>query len=367
MKKNRFNIVLLLAFFLVSPSFSKDKVSATVGVTPVSVSEDNTVSFGGTYGLFDVLLSNDYASIGGKLYYRIGSSDSLDSLSQKLEVKKAYIKVRPFGKDTLEVALGKLYSYYLPGSYFPLSEIYTGSSRWGKTGLGFSLSSFGIRGGLALPLLESYKSFSSEFGIHGGLSYDIKNALPSIPLTVGGTIFYDYAEEKTVWAGTLALYWTPSFDGIISKLSCFLGFSFNSEPLVSSSVYKNISNYKKIGNAHFASVNLYSAIGDFLVYLEGEGGVSLEEPYIPLYTGLQVHIPLISHIALRPRFFYYAGLDYKNSSLSRSSFELYPRLWFSFESLSLSVSAGADFLFRETDKNVYDLSWNIPIYVQYSF
>ena len=134
MKKNiKFLVILacICAFPLESESL-KGKTSVTVGSTILDFSEE-TLSFGGAYIVFDSLLQNDFVSVGGKIYYRWNKSTSLDSESQKLELKKAYVKIRPFSSQIFEAALGKLYSYYLPGGYFSIAEIYTGSSRWGKT------------------------------------------------------------------------------------------------------------------------------------------------------------------------------------------------------------------------------------------
>ena len=279
--------------------------------------------------------------------------------------------MRPFACDILELALGKLYSYYLQGAYFSLAEVYTGASRWGKTGLGFQTKFSGLSVGCAIPLSESYTAFSSSMGIHGGLAFDISTLLQNVDLTTGASFWYDHtaATEKTSesndFAGTLSLLWKPNFDGFVSKISLFISFSFNAEPYVANSVFKNVSNYKSVGNANFASVNMRSSFGIVQIILEGEGGYSVIGNYVTLYTGVQSHIPITEHIALRPRFFYYAALNTQDALLSRSSYEFYPRVQFTFSKHIISV--GADFIYKELSPSSFSLQWSLPVYYQYSF
>ena len=163
--------VLLTVFFLCAGIFvyaDTNKTNVTVGVTPRKKSVNEEPVFGGGYLLFDSTMGNDYVTMAGKLYWRFSSAEKSDDESQKIEVKKANIKIRPFGTVLVEVAVGKLYSYALPGSYFQLSEIYTGASRWGKTGVGVQFNYAGFSGGVAVPVTESYVSFkeSSTEGSH---------------------------------------------------------------------------------------------------------------------------------------------------------------------------------------------------------
>lgn len=125
------------------------KALVGVGTSPVEnlvtfdkngVHTDSETQFGGAYIWGDIIQGNDYVTAGGKIYYRINAVKDFEDESQKLEIKRAYIKVRPAGNDFFEIGLGKVYSYFLPGSYFSLAEVYTGNNRWGKPVLVQNLS-----------------------------------------------------------------------------------------------------------------------------------------------------------------------------------------------------------------------------------
>lgn len=374
-------LILILAALCVSAFSDKDKFTSktnvTIGVTPRSKEIDEEPEFGGAYIMFDSTMGNAWCTLAGKVYWRFSSAYTGDEASQKLDIKKANVKVRPLGTDLLEAAIGKLYSYALPGSYFQLSEIYTGASRWGKTGVGVQFNLAGFSGGLAVPLTESYVAFKDSRGLHGGLSYDFASILPGVPLKIGSSVCYDFVAEtkptKTSkgkpeernWSTTVSILWSPKFEGLLSALSVFASYTDNAEPYVASSTFKKISNYKLIGKADFASMNVKASIGKVQFALEGEAGRATEADYIPLYIGLQTVIPIVEHLAFRPRVFYYAALSTKDDDLSRTAFELYPRLWFTMK--SHTVSAGVDFSRIETKPDTFEWEWSIPLYYEYSF
>ena len=374
--------ILFTTVFLCISSFSfaatTNKTNVTVGVTPreKSVSDEEPV-FGGGYLLFDSTMGNDYVTMAGKLYWRFSSAAKGDDESQKIDVKKANIKIRPFGTVLFEVALGKLYSYALPGSFFQLSETYTGASRWGKTGVGVQFNYAGFSGGLAVPVTESYVAFKDSSGLHGGLSYDFASVNPAIPVKIGSSVCYDFVAgtkatkktkgtpEKREWSATFSILWAPKFNGLLKALSIYASYSDNAEPYVASSTFKKVSNYNKVGKADFASLNVKATIGKVQINLEGEAGRSVESDYIPLYFGMQTYIPIIEHLGFKPRVFYYAALSTKDEDLSRIAYELYPRLWFTKD--RHTVSAGADFSYIEIDTDEFEWEWSIPLYYECSF
>ena len=371
MKKS---ILCLLTLFLFSfQSFSADgKMNLTLGGTPVQsegTSGENNLSFGGAYLLFDGQLKNEWVTLGGKIYWRISEAAGAEDLAQKLEVKKAYVLFRPFSNNLFETGIGKLYSYYLPGAYFSLAEVYTGSSRWGKTGLGVKSTLGGFTFGAALPLTESYKKFSESFSINAGLSYDFSTLAENLPLTAGATLFYTSPD----FSSTLSLLWKIPAAGLLKASQIFAGFSFNSEAYVSSSVFKNVSNYASVTNADFFSLNGTFNFEHLQWVIEAEAGKCVSSDFIPLYAGSQLMIPFVKWesspnnytLAFRPRFFYYAALNGADSSLSRSSYEFYPRLYLT--SKKLAVSLGADLFWKEDDAGAYSFSWSLPFYVEIKY
>jgi len=355
-------------------SAPSEKTTVTVGVTPLQkeAQEEAKKEFGGAYLLFNGELSNDVMTAGGKIYYRLNSAGNRDENSQRLDVKRAYIKIRPFKTDDLELGLGKLYSYYLSGGYFDLNEFYTGSTRWGKTGLGAKIKKEGFNAGLALPLQESYKKFEDNFALNGFLGYDFKTRF-NIPLTVGATLFYESAADSDpkefskddLSSSASILYSKKNEDSALKKISIFTSYSWNSSCFAANSTYKNIANYSKIGNAKFASLNFKADFNFASFTLEGEAGHSMEGDYVPLYAGAEILFPVTKHLSLRPQFFYYAGLNTKDSDLSRTTYVMYPRLMFYFG--NNTISAGAQFERKQNTADEWNLGWSVPLYWRYKF
>lgn len=367
------------------------------GITPVQnpvafdkkgLHTDSETEFGGAYLWADIVQGNDYVTAAGKIYYRFNSVAEGQDASQKLDLKRAYVKVRPCGNDFFEIAAGKLYSYHLPGGYFNLAEIYTGNNRWGKTGLGTKFEFAGFTTGLALPIesyfkpgsivretgsiSESYAPFSERFSLAGALNYNFAKLKESLPLTAGFSAAQDFVKDD--FSFSLSAQFSPKTTGFISKAKFFASYSYNSEPYVASSVFKKIANYAKedLKKAHFASINITMNLGKVEVITEGEAGHSMEGNYIPLYSGSQLLIPIIDHLAFKPRFFYYAALNDSDSDLSRQTFEFFPRLWLTFG--KCTVSAGTSIFLMQAgtsskDEKLSDWYWGyeVPLYATWKF
>ncbi len=364
-----------VAFFLLTATshlFSQSaKSSITAGITPIEREAEEAAQkqFGGSYLLLKTDISTDYVSAGGKIYYRLSPAEKKEDESQKLDVKKIYIKMRPLGNEAVELAAGKLYSYYLTGGYFPLAETYTGSVRWGKTGLGLQIKSQGFTGGLALPLSESYKSFDQDgWGLNGGLSYKFT----PFPLTIGGTLLYDAVGDsdkdscsKDDFSFTLASHFSTGKKDAPLKVSAFLSYTMNADAYATNTVYKFVTNCKAVGKCQFVSVNVNVSARDISFTLEGEGGLALDSDYVPVYLGLQILAPLNNNISLRPQFFYYGAFNSKDSPASRDAFTVYPRLMLYFS--SSTISAGAQFTRRQTETDKHEWGFSIPLYYEYKF
>ena len=338
------------------------------------------VDFGGAYVMGDFIVSTKKITAGGKIYYRVKKADDTKDLdtdtgfAQKLDIKRAYIRFRPFGDSLLELSGGKLYSYYLTGNYFQLAEIYTGSSRWGKTGVGAKSEYKGFTFGAAIPLTESYLEFQNYRAFFLAAEYDFASVSERLPISLGATFGMEYAStekkgadtivDKNVYS-TVSLNAKPKTDGFISKVNAALSVSFNSEPYVASSTFKNVTNYgaEHLAQSHFASLNFRGYVGAVQVLAEGEAGHSSEGDMIPLYGGVQLLIPLVEHLSFKPRFFYYAALDASDGANSRMTFEVYPRLWVTAG--QWIVSLGADFAHKQVTQDAWRWEWSVPFYVEY--
>lgn len=365
--------ILSFAIFAVSFTFSdgmKNDTDVTFSVTPIDKDEDDNVQFGGSYLLVDSKLNDDYVTLGGKLYYRLNKTDSKEEESQKLEVKRAFARVRPFGNDIFEFALGKLYSYYLTGGYFALTETYTGASRWGKTGIGAKTEYQGFTFGLALPLTESYVAFKKDWGINFAASYNFSSINKELPLTFGFDVQYGATADGEVdvnsvsekdFSECVAANFSKRNFSIFKTFSVFAAFSHNAEPYVANSMLSPVQN-KKV--ADLKQTNLFSlairpTIGKVRITSESEIGHSVEGNMIPFYTALQVYAPIHGIFAIKPMSGYYAAYDTSDSAKSFDTWEFYPRAMLEFE--KWTITAGWDMFYKEIADSEYRWTWEVPV------
>ena len=342
----------------------------TFSATPIDKDENDDVQFGGAYFLAESVMSDDYVTLGGKLYYRLKATNSKSSESQELDVKRAYAKIRPFGSGILEVAIGKLYSYYLSGGYFSLTETYTGATRWGKTGLGIKSDIAGFTFGAALPLTEKYVAFSDDWGLNFGAEYDFSSIKSDFPLKVGFSAFYGatadgeanaFSVSEKDFSECVSLNFSKKNFAFFKTFSVFAAFSHNSEPYVANSVFKPVANYK---NSDLKRTNLFSlafrpTIGKVRITSESELGHSVEGKMIPFYSALQIYAPIFGIFALKPLVAYYAAYDTSDSKNSFDSWEFYPRFMLEFE--KWTVTAGWDMFYKEISDSEYRWTWTVPI------
>ena len=364
------------------------KSNFLLGITPFSKEAGEDLSFDSAYFLSNFEFANKYLTAGGKFYYRLSlyddknDLDSQKTLSQKLDLKRAYFRVRPFANKIFEASIGKLYSYYLPGNFFSLAEIYTGASRWGKTGIGVKSEIAGFLLGAAIPLTESYAELKNNWGINAALVYDFSSLNKNFPVKLGTSFLYSYtyseSQDKSTkeitgetnknYSASLSVNFAPKTCGFISKLNTSLTYSYNAEPYVASSVFKNVANYsaENLDKCHLISVNHKNNFGNLQFVLEAEAGHSLSGTMIPIYTGTQISVFITKNIALKPRFFYYAALNTENKSENCQTFEFYPRVNLNFgQKKEWSVYAGFDFSYMQDTENNWNLNYSLPLYVEY--
>ena len=362
-------IILIFVFFPLVFSFGlKNNTSLTFSVTPIDKDENDDVDFGGAYFMTESLLSDDFVTLGGKLYYRLKATDSKSNESQELEVKRAYAKIRPFGSEIFEVAIGKFYSYYLSGGYFSLTETYTGGTRWGKTGVGVKSEAKGFTLGVAVPLSEKYVAFSDAWGLNFGAEYDFSSVFDNLPLKIGFSAFYDsvadgknFTPSEEDFSECVSFYFSKKSLAFFRNFSIFLAFSHNSAPYVANSILSPVANKK---NAELQTVNLFSlalrsTIGKIRITSETEVGHSIEGTMIPFYSALQVYAPIIGFLAVKPLIGYYAAYDMSNSKKSFDTWEFYPR--FMLETKKWTITAGWDIFYKEISDGEYRWIWAVPI------
>lgn len=350
-----------------------------IPVEQVTESGETKREFGGTYVQGDFALSNDKITAAGKIRYWIKpSAYSSDSLKQRMDLKRAYIRYRPFTSNLLEFSLGKFYSYYLPGNYFSLAEHYTGASRWGKTGVGAKLEYNGLTLGLAVPVTESDVKIADYFGLGSSAAYDFSKISKSLPLKLGANFLYTrtgpgYSAKDDItskadydFSQAVSIYYAPKLSGFISRLSLALTYSRNAAPFVSSAAYKHVANYSDsdMSKSQFVSWNWRNYFGAVQFLTEGEAGHSISGDMVPFYAGTQLLIPIYEKtVYFKPRFFYYAALSTKDDDKSRRSYEFYPRAWITAG--KYTISAGVDILRKEYDKDSWKWEWKAPVFVQY--
>ena len=357
----KYFVIAVFSLALASlPAQMKNNSSATFA--PTNKDEEDHVKYDGAYFLAESTLSDDYATLGGKLYYRLSSAENTDEESQKLDVKRAYAKLRPFGNKLLEVAIGKLYSYYLPGGYFSLTETYTGASRWGETGVGAKTEFKGLTLGAALPVTESYVTFKKNWGANGAISYDFAEISKNFPLTVGADVLYsatgdDNADVNSVsekdFSECVSLNFSKRNLAFFKNFSVFAAFSHNVRPYVAHTILSPVAvvssskseQYAKVKKSNLFSLAIRPTIGKVRITSESEIGHSIEGNMIPFYTALQVYAPIFGVFAIKPMAGYYAAYDTSDSSKSFDTWEFYPRAMLEFE--KWTITAGWDMFYRE--------------------
>lgn len=376
-------ILSAVGFSILAASLSaqmKNNTSCTFSVTPISKEVDDKLNekmiFGGAYFLADSTMSDKYVTLGGKLYYRLNKTDTKEEESQKLDVKRAYAKIRPFGTNIFEAAIGKLYSYYLTGGYFALTETYTGASRWGESGVGVKSEFKGFTLGAALPVTESYVTFKKNWAANLALSYNFGGLSENLPLTLGADLLYsatgdDNEDVNTVsekdFSECLALNYSKKNLAFFKDFSLFFAFSHNVRPYVAHTVLSPVSVVSNSKSEQYAQVkrsNLFSlafrpTIGSVKITSESEIGHSIEGSMVPFYTALQVQFPLFGCVSLKPQFGYYAAYDTSDSSKSFDTWEIYPR--FMAEIGKWTVTAGWDMFYKEITDSEYRWTWEVPI------
>lgn len=409
MIKKNYLVLILLSVISVVNAFAagfETKGNLLVGGTAAQKSwnktdQDYVKKYGKFYLLGDIIMSNAYVTAGGKIYYRIGAAEEFEDLTQRLEIKRAFIRFRPFGNEFLEISGGKVYSYYLPGNFFQISEVYTGNSRWGETGVGVKSEINGFTFGLAIPVgdssstIETATKYDDFFALNGAVGYDFSKISENFPVKASATAGFTRATKSTStktktavdekkgtvttvttkvvtdispeyekhWA--YSLYYTPKLQGVISKLALAVTYSYNAKPFVSNSGYTPVINYNdsQMKRSQFASINFRSNFGPVQLLAEGEAGHSLDGNKIPLYLGTQLLIPIVKHIDFKPRFNAFAAVDSCDYQETRRTYEFYPRLWVTGS--SWIVSLGADINHKEVAHNDWKWEWSIPFYFEY--
>lgn len=366
-----------------------NKTSLTFSVDTFNKDKDDHVKYDGSYALVESELKDKYVTLGAKLYYRLSTAENTDEEKQNIEIKRAYAKLRPFGNNIMELAIGKLYSYYLPGGFFSLTETYTGSSRWGKTGVGAKTEFLGFTLGAALPVTETKTTFKSDWGVNGSLMYNFASLSKEVPLTLGANVLYwatgDGDEDvskvsKDDFSECYALNFSKRNFGFFKNFSVFAAYSRNTEPYVANSMLtpldivvssKASKSEKALYEASYNDVkksNLFSfafrpTIGKVKITSESEVGHSVKGNMVPFYSAFQVYFPVYGVVALKPMAGYYAAWNTIDSSKSFDSWEIYPRLLLEFEKTTLTF--GWDMFYTQLKDRKHYWTWEVPVRVKF--
>ncbi|MDO4505624.1 MAG: hypothetical protein Q4B64_01610 [Spirochaetales bacterium] len=339
-------------------------------------SKEMVEKYAKNYLLGDVILSTEKLTVGGKIYYRIPAMEKSEEISQRMEIKRAFLRVRPMGNELLEISGGKLYSYYLPGNFFQISETYTGASRWGESGVGVKSEWNGWTFGAALPVgessskIETATKFDNFFALNGAIGYDFSHLDSAFPIKLNADAGFrrtkadDEAEYNQIFAASV--YYTPKLDGFVNKMYAALIYSYNAKPFVANTGLSPLINKddSDLALCHIISLNYRSYFGPVHFTFEGEIGKSIEGNKIPVYGATQFLVPFTEVLAIKPRFMYYSAIDSDNGDNTRSSYEIYPRLWVT-PNKNWNISLGADFVKKQISKDDWKWEWSVPFYVEY--
>lgn len=339
-------------------------------------SKEMVEKYAKNYLLGDVILSTEKLTVGGKIYYRIPAMEKSEEISQRMEIKRAFVRVRPMGNELLEISGGKLYSYYLPGNFFQISETYTGASRWGESGVGVKSEWNGWTFGAALPVgessskIETATKFDNFFALNGAIGYDFSHLDSAFPIKLNADAGFrrtkadDEAEYNQIFAASV--YYTPKLDGFVNKMYAALTYSYNAKPFIANTGLSPLINKddSDLALCHIISLNYRSYFGPVHFTFEGEIGKSIEGNKIPVYGATQFLVPFTEVLAIKPRFMYYSAIDSDNGDNTRSSYEIYPRLWIT-PNKNWNISLGADFVKKQISKDDWKWEWSVPFYVEY--
>ena len=341
-----------------------------------SKSDEMVKKFGKNYLLGDVILSTEKLTVGGKIYYRIAAMEKSEDLSQRMEIKRAFLRVRPMGNELLEISGGKLYSYYLPGNFFQISETYTGASRWGESGVGAKSEWNGWTFGLSLPVGETSKKIETEtrtkefFAMNGAIGYDFSHLDSAYPFKLNGTAGFRKTKKEgepdydQIFAASL--YYTPKLDGFVNKMYATITYSYNAKPFVANTGLSPLINKddSDLALCHIISLNYRSYFGSIHFTFEGEIGKSIDGNKIPVYGATQFLVPFTEVLAIKPRFMYHSSINLDDGDDTRTSWELYPRLWIT-PNKNWNISLGADFVKKQISRDDWKWEWSVPFYVEY--
>lgn len=375
MKKKALIIVSAICFSITFAKEVEFKGNVLWGGAIVQEDYDSPKKYGKNYLLGDFILSNEKTTVGAKIYYRIPAMENKEEIKQRMEQKRAFVRFRPFGNQFLEISGGKLYSYYLPGNFFQISETYTGASRWGENGVGVKSEINGWTFGLALPVGKSSKevetetSFEEFFALNGTLGYDFSKLNSNLPFKLNGTAGFrktkkdDSPNYDRIYAASI--YYTPKTSGFVNKIYTALTYSYNTKPFVANTALSPlvIKDKENLQLCHLVSLNYRSNFGPMNFIFEGEIGKSTKGEKVPVYAATQFLIPFTDVIAIKPRFMYYSAIDLDEYKFNRSAYELYPRIWLTYNEWIFSF--GADFTKIEIAKNEWKWEWSIPFYIEY--
>ncbi len=367
------------------------------GIVQDNISEDDW-SFGGLYSTWNgsVTLPELYnAKVVAKVKLKLSSSDTFDDMATSASWEKAWISFSLPVFQPIQLYGGKGFALVQPGSFFSLLEEYSDGSRWGKDGFGLTVGNDFFTYGLSFTINStSSADLKDNLQLGSGLTLDFEKY--QIPVKAGLSLIYDNGKNydsrseqtlstKTYTAEdgsqvriyeTTTVYdygnlftderdYTPSIFIQANPMKGFTvssGYSLNASALTTSSTFKRVANYKTPDLYHSHLLTLISKLKfqGLAFEEEAEWAKSFDGDYYSIYGGLRSKIHLGGIFYGYPAVQYYKIFNGSDSSVSRDSLVLYPRLI--LEKGSHYFVIGTSFEHREVKENSYQWNFKLPLY-----
>lgn len=377
-RKTALFFLFVLGFFSLATA-QKVSMYTRVGSTGIikKTLNEGDATFGGMYALFygSVTLAN--ATVVVKTRIKLSETAAWNELKTSAVLEKAYMGFdMPFLPE-LRVYGGKGYALTLPGGFFTLPELYGAGVRWGKDGIALNYRKGGLSCGANFTSTTTATNLSEALQFGMGASFDFAAQGLSVPLAIGVSALYDNAlggssaGEAKDWTCAFFAQFKPKSekDTFVSGLSVGAGYCINGSTMTSNATYKYVENYdtfktKALSYTHIFTLISKAKIGSVSVEEEAEWGTAFDEPYYSVYGGLRLKIPVTEILRLWPTAQYYCIFNGDDSSKSRDSLVLCPRVV--AEKGHHLFSMGAVFEHRETGADTYCWNLKIPFYYKYT-
>lgn len=365
----RFLFTVVISF-CVSSYASAQKASVYIragstGIVRQQPGEDD-IKFGGAYLLFNGTVTDPHYVVCAQTRFKLTESSSWSELGTKSVWEKAYVGFDIPVYQQLRLYGGKSMPLYLTGAFMPQLEDYISGARWEKDGIAFTVTKDMFLFGAGLTSSTTQILFKD--GIQCAAAIQTNWSKKNIPLAAGITLDYNSAGDGDAnsngvkdWTSALVLQYE-----FVPGLTMSAGYTFNGDAVTADSSYQYVANYKTAQLQHMHTASLISSLKTDTIQLEEETeyGISFDDSYTSLYGALRIQFPLAGIVSAKPAVQYFAVWNGNDSSASRDSLVLYPRLVLSKG--KHYVSLGAQIEYREIADDTRKWGWDLPFYYKYT-